>query len=204
MSITSLKKQLNSKKINKHNLNKNANNLLIEYGLYIKKMFPNVRIHLLNNDLYIVTKKDSLHNLAYFLKYHTNSQFKSLIDLGVIDYPQKKNRFELNYFFLSVQYNTRITVVTYTQDSFPVRSLTDIFKSSNWMEREAWDMFGVFFAKHNDLRRILTDYGFKGHPLRKDFPLSGYIEVIYNFFDKKIESKELSLAQAYRNFNLDR
>jgi NADH dehydrogenase (ubiquinone) Fe-S protein 3 len=131
MSLVSLKKNLQNKKINQENLNKNANDLLIEYGQYIKKIFPNVKIHLLNNDLYIVTKKESLHNLAYFLKYHTNSQFKALIDLGVIDYPQKKNRFELNYLFLSIQYNTRITVVTYTQDSFPVRSLTDIFKSSN-------------------------------------------------------------------------
>lgn len=182
----------------------NANNLLIEYGQYLKKIFPSIKIHLLNNDLYIVVQKDLLHNLAYFLKYHTNSQYKCFIDLGVIDYPQKKNRFELNYLFLSVHYNSRITVVTYTKDSYPVRSLTDIFQSSNWIEREAWDMFGIFFAKHPDLRRILTDYGFKGHPLRKDFPLSGYIEVIYNFYDKKMESKEVSLAQAYRNFNVDR
>lgn len=109
----------------------NANNLLIEYGQYLKKIFPSIKIHLLNNDLYIVVQKDLLHNLAYFLKYHTNSQYKCFIDLGVIDYPQKKNRFELNYLFLSVHYNSRITVVTYTKDSYPVRSLTDIFQSSN-------------------------------------------------------------------------
>lgn len=119
------------KKLNQQKIDKNANNLLIQYGFYLKKIFPNIKIHLLNNDLYIVTKKEYLHNLAFFLKYHTNSQFKSLIDLGVIDYPQKKNRFELNYLLLSIHYNSRLTLVTYTKDSYPVRSLTDIFKSSD-------------------------------------------------------------------------
>jgi NADH dehydrogenase (ubiquinone) Fe-S protein 3 len=112
-----------------------------------------------------------------FLKLHQATQFNQLVDITAVDYPNKPNRFQLVYLLLSIPYNTRITLTTETNEISPIDSIVDIYKGANWMEREVYDMFGVFFVGHPDLRRILTDYGFEGHPLRKDFPLTGYVEV---------------------------
>lgn len=112
------------------------------------------------------------------------------------------NRFEVIYNLLSLRFNTRIRVKTYTDELTPIDSVTGIYKSANWLEREVWDMYGVFFANHPDLRRILTDYGFQGHPQRKDFPLSGYVELRYDDEKKRVVCEPLEFAQEFRKFDL--
>ena len=138
----------------------------------------------------------------YFLKYHTKTLYKQLIDISVVDSIDKKFRFEVFFQFLSMSYNQRLTVTTSVLENIPLESLTKLYPSANWYEREAWDMFGIFFSNHPDLRRMLTDYGFKGHPLRKDFPLSGYVELKFDDFTKRIVYEKVSLAQEYRVFDL--
>lgn len=136
-----------------------------------------------------------LINLLPFL------QFNSLMDLYTVDYPVLTKRFQLNYFLLSYLLPFRLLIVFFIDKRTHVTSLIDLFPSANWLEREIWDMFGIFFTTHNDLRRILTDYGFEGHPLRKDFPLSGYFQIRYDEASKKVLSEPLRLAQEYRVFN---
>jgi len=135
-----------------------------------------------------------------YLRDHTNSQFKLLVDMTAVDYPAEKNRFEIVYNLLSVQFNARLRVKTLVNEVTPVASLVDIFQSAGWLEREIWDMFGVFFSNHPDLRRILTDYGFEGHPLRKDFPMTGYIEFRYDDGEKRVIAEPLELTQDFRFF----
>ncbi len=130
-----------------------------------------------------------------FLRDHTAAQFKLLMDVAGVDVPSRKNRFEVVYNMLSLRYNARVRVKTYTDEVTPVDSVTPLFSGANWFEREAWDMYGIYFAGHPDLRRILTDYGFEGHPLRKDFPLSGYTEVRYDEDVKRVVCEPLELAQ---------
>lgn len=136
-----------------------------------------------------------------FLRDHTNTQFKMLVDITGVDYPSRKARFEVVYNLLSVQYNARIRIKTCVDEITPVDSLVEIYPSANWYERETWDMFGIFFTKHPDLRRILTDYGFQGHPLRKDFPLSGYSEVRYDDSEKRVISEPIEMTQEFRYFD---
>src|SRR5262249_116507 len=116
------------------------------------------------------------------------------------DYPSRENRFEVVYHFLSVRFNHRIRLKTYASETTPVPSITGLYKGANWFEREAWDMYGIFFTGHPDLRRILTAYGFEGHPLRKDFPLTGYVEVRYDDEKKRVIAEPLELTQAFRMF----
>jgi NADH dehydrogenase (ubiquinone) Fe-S protein 3 len=118
-----------------------------------------------------------------------------------VDYPERENRFEVVYNFLSTRYNNRIRVKTSVSEITPVDSITPLFKGANWFEREIWDLYGVYFTGHPDLRRILTDYGFEGHPLRKDFPLSGYVEVRYDEIQKRVVCEPIELSQEYRDFN---
>ena len=141
--------------------------------------------------------------LVTFLKYHTNCQYKLLSDLCVIDYPTRSNRFELVYNFLSIQYNSRLRIKILFNELQSISSITSVFRSANWWEREAWDMFGVFFIDHPDLRRILTDYGFEGYPLRKDFPLSGFTEVRYSELKKRVIYEPLHLPQEFKSFNFE-
>jgi NADH:ubiquinone oxidoreductase subunit C len=126
-----------------------------------------------------------------------------LIDILVVDYPGKEKRFSLIYCLLSLKYNVRIKVKISVDELTPVNSISNIYKSSCWMEREVWDMNGIFFENHPDLRRILTDYGFEGYPLRKDFPLSGYTEVRYDDSQKRVLSESLEMSQEYRVFNFN-
>lgn len=135
-----------------------------------------------------------------FLRDHTLTQFKSLMDISGADYPTRSQRFEVVYHLLSVRNNARIRVKTYADEVTPVPTVTGLFRSADWFEREAWDMFGIFFAGHPDLRRILTDYGFEGHPLRKDFPLTGYSEVRWDEEKKRVVHEPVQLMQAHRNF----
>jgi len=178
------------------------NQVLINYSMFLKKNFPFVKPFINKNELFIKTKRNYIYLLIQFLKKNSNSQFDMLIDICAVDYPEKKFRFEIIYSLLSIHYNSRINITASLEDTLPINSVTSIFKNANWLEREVWDMFGIIFFSNKDLRRILTDYGFKGHPLRKDFPLSGFVETLYNDFDKKITYQEVSLAQVYRNFNI--
>ena len=136
-----------------------------------------------------------------FLKNHTNTQFKMLIDITAVDYPSRSSRFEVVYQLLSIHYNARIRVKTNVDELTPIESVSSLFPSANWFERETWDMFGICFLNHPDLRRILTDYGFEGHPLRKDFPVSGYVEFRYDDSKKRVISEPVELAQEFRYFD---
>jgi NADH dehydrogenase (ubiquinone) Fe-S protein 3 len=136
-----------------------------------------------------------------FIKDHTQTQFKMLIDLTAVDYPSRSKRFEIVYNLLSIHHNSRIRIKTFVDELTPLDSLTNIYNSANWFERETWDMFGVFFTQHPDLRRILTDYGFEGHPLRKDFPLSGFVEVRYDDTEKRVITERLEITQEFRYFD---
>lgn len=138
---------------------------------------------------------------ATFLKEHSNSQCKQLIDVTAVDYPSHNRRFSVAYQLLSVNYNSRIRLKTNVDEITPLDSITALFSSAGWWERECWDMFGIFFFNHPDLRRILTDYGFQGHPLRKDFPLSGYVEVRYDDSEKRVITEPVELTQEFRYFD---
>ena len=175
-------------------------NILIIYRDYFKKLFPQTIGYIINSELIIRIPNNNIKRILYFLKNHTQSQYKVLSDICAVDYPWKKNRFEIVYNLLSLRFNSRITIVTAVEEKSIVESIVTIYNVAGWFEREIWDMFGIFFSGHNDLRRILTDYGFKGHPLRKDFPLTGYIEVRYISNEKRILAEEVSLAQDYRTF----
>lgn len=136
-----------------------------------------------------------------FLQKHTNAQFKCFIDATAVDYPEARERFRVVYNLLSVKYNARIRVQTHVDEVTPLESVTKLFCGADWFEREIWDMYGVFFHSHPDMRRILTDYGFEGHPQRKDFPLSGYVEVRYDDTEKRVVSEPVEIAQEYRSFD---
>lgn len=138
-----------------------------------------------------------------FLKDHHNAQFVNLADICGMDVPSRHYRFEIIYNLLSLRFNSRIRVKTYTDELTPIDSATEVFRAANWYEREIWDMYGVFFSNHPDLRRILTDYGFEGHPFRKDFPLSGYVEVRYDDEAKRVVVEPVELAQEFRKFDLE-
>ena len=128
-------------------------------------------------------------------------QFRQLSDLTAVDYPERVERFEVIYQMLSIALNARLRIVTSIADGDIVPSAIDLFASANWVEREVWDMFGIFFSGHTDLRRLLTDYGFEGHPLRKDFPLTGYAEVRYNDTERRVVYEPVKLTQEYRDFD---
>merc|ERR1711988_166964 len=173
------------------------------YGNYLISCMP----HYINtaffslNDLTLIVNANNVHSVLSFLKNDLNSQFQVLVDLTAVDYPENEKRFEVVYCLLSIRYNTRIRVKTHVNEMFLLESVSNIYSSANWMEREVWDMFGICFNNHPDLRRLLTDYGFDGHPLRKDFPLNGYSAVRYDDTLKIILYEETELAQEYRNFD---
>ena len=156
-----------------------------------------------NNELLIETEENELLEVVQFLKSNEKCKFRQLIDIVGVDYPENEKRFELIYLFLSHEHNLRIKLLIKFQVNQNIVSLTKIFPSANWMEREVFDMYGVKFKNHPDLRRILTDYGFKGHPLRKDFPLTGFSEVRYSEREKKVIYEPVKLEQNYRNFDFE-
>ena len=158
---------------------------------------------ILNEELLIEIKDNDIVDVIQFLKSNENCKFKQLIDIAGVDYPENEKRFELIYLFLSHENNTRIKLLIRFELDQTINSITKIFPSANWMEREVFDMYGVKFKNHPDLRRILTDYGFKGHPLRKDFPLTGFNEVRYSEKDKKVIYEPVKLEQNYRNFDFE-
>ena len=156
-----------------------------------------------HEELLIEIDDKDLIDVVQFLKSNDNCKFRQLIDIAGVDYPEDEKRFELIYLFLSHELNIRIKLLIKFQIEQVINSITKIFPSANWMEREVFDMYGVKFKNHPDLRRILTDYGFKGHPLRKDFPLTGFNEVRYSEKDKKVIYEPVKLEQNYRNFDFE-
>ncbi len=156
-----------------------------------------------NSELTIEINENDLIDVVQFLKSNEKCKFRQLIDIAGVDYPDSEKRFQLVYLLLSHENNTRIKLSTQFQLDQTINSITKIFPSANWMEREVFDMYGIKFKNHPDLRRILTDYGFKGHPLRKDFPLTGFNEVRYSEEKKKVIYEPVKLEQNYRNFDFE-
>ena len=178
MSLTNLEKKINSElttKINSSRIN--------------------------HEQLEIQIDKESLLDVIIFLKKNDSTKFRQLIDITAVDYIGSENRFKMIYLLLSHEYNLRVNITFSINENEVVNSLTKIFPSANWMEREVFDMYGIKFNDHPDLRRILTDYGFSGHPLRKDFPITGHTEVRYSEEKKKVVYEPVKLEQNYRNFD---
>lgn len=171
---------------------------LVFYGLRSINFTMNVEHE---NSIFLLSDVEYINRLLIFCFLDSNCQFKIFSDLVVVDYPEKVKRFHLLYNILSVSYNTRIFFGLWCSELDSVKSTTDLFPSSNWFEREAWDLFGIHFDGNSDLRRILTDYGFYGHPFRKDFPLSGYSEIYYNSRLDTIIHQPISLVQEFRQFD---
>ena len=155
------------------------------------------------DQLFIDVDIENIISTILFLKTNEKCRFKQLIDITAVDYPEKEKRFKIVYLLLSHEKNLRIVINTHINEKVVVPSITKIFPSANWMEREVFDMYGISFKDHPDLRRILTDYGFEGYPLRKDFPLTGHTEVRYSEAKKKVISEKVKLDQEYRDFDFE-
>lgn len=156
-----------------------------------------------HDQLYITIDNEDLIDVTLHIKNNENTKFRQLIDITVVDYPENAQRFKVVYLFLSHEFNQRIILSYLINENEVISSLTPIYPAANWMEREVFDMYGVKFKDHPDMRRILTDYGFEGHPLRKDFPLTGHTEVRYSEDQKKVISEPVKLEQNYRNFDYE-
>ena len=177
--------------------------VLKKFSHYLLKILPIINYTIFKNELCINIPKNKLIPILFFVKNHTNSQFKVLSEICVVDYINNENRFEIIYNLLSLRFNSRLKIKIQSNELQPIDSIITIYKAANWCEREVWDMFGIFFENHPDLRRILTDYGFEGHPLRKDFPLSGFLEVFYNELKKRVVYEPINLSQQYRLFEFN-
>lgn len=153
-----------------------------------------------NNEIAIIVHPYFIKSILLVLKFHVTYKFKILTCISCVDYPDNKYRFKLIYELLSLKFNSRLKVVTFVDELAPVDSIANLFFDAKWYEAEIWDMFGVFFNKHPNLIRLLTDYGFEGFPARKDFPLTGFIEYRYNEVKKSVISNVIELDQEYRNF----
>ena len=154
-----------------------------------------------HHELVLSIVPSSIVKVLTFLRDDGSCQFKQLLDLCGVDYPERKKRFEVVYNLLSLSQNQRIRIKAAVAEEEPVPSVVDVFHSANWWEREAWDLYGIFFSSHPDLRRILTDYGFEGHPLRKDFPLTGFVELRYDEEQKRVVYEPVKLTQEFRSFD---
>ncbi len=172
---------------------------------YTKRLTKNLgtmckEIIIKKKDIEIKTTPENLLGLLYFLKNNTLCLYTQLSEIACIDRPKNKLRFTVIYNLYSVHYTSRLYISIQTNEVNSIPSTTDIFASAGWLEREVWDLFGIFFSGHPDLRRILTDYGFQGHPLRKDFPLTGFFEIYYNDSTKRLTYEPVELTQEYRIF----
>ena len=177
-----------------------SNFYLLNYFLKIvpKYLASKISLKLVDGTVVLQTDKKDLMILISFLKYHWNLQYKTLVGITVTDYPNKKKRFKVSYFLLSYKLNNRIILNVNVSDKEPLNSISHIYEGANWYEREVWDLFGIFFLGHPDLRRILTDYGFEGFPFRKDFPQTGFVEVRYDDEKKYVLYENLEITQEYR------
>ena len=170
----------------------NLNDTLRDSVLSIKEEYGHIIFDILPN---------AIVDVVTFLKSKKGLSFTTLIDITAIDFPAKEKRFQLIYHFLSMTENKRCKIITSVSDQETVSSVTPVFECANWFEREIFDLFGITFSSHPDLRRILTDYGFEGHPLRKDFPTTGFLEVRYDEVEKRVVYEPTSLTQGYRDFD---
>ena len=170
----------------------NLNDTLRDSVLSIKEEYGHIIFEILPN---------AIVDVVTFLKSKKGLSFTTLIDITAIDFPAKEKRFQLIYHFLSMIENKRCKIITSVSDQETVNSVTPVFECANWFEREIFDLFGITFSSHPDLRRILTDYGFEGHPLRKDFPTTGFLEVRYDEVEKRVVYEPTSLTQGYRDFD---
>jgi NADH-quinone oxidoreductase subunit C len=179
------------------------NTALQELGEYVAGALADevTGTEMLGGELSITIRRDSIATVLKFLRDDANCRFKQLMDICGVDYPENEERFAVIYHLLSLTHNLRIRVKLWTDEDTAVPTVCGLFSSANWWEREAWDMFGILFAGHPDLRRILSDYGFEGHPLRKDFPLTGYVELRYDDEKKRVVYEPVKLQQDFRNFD---
>lgn len=176
---------------------------LRDLGDYVQAALPEaVRdVQMDRDELCLIVERERIARVLKFLRDDVNCQFKQLMDVCGVDYPERAERFEVVYNLLSLSHNRRIRVKVAASPATPVPTVTEVFSAANWWERETWDLFGILFRDHPDLRRILTDYGFQGHPLRKDFPLTGYVEVRYDDEQKRVVYEPVKLPQDFRTFD---
>ena len=167
----------------------------------LSKVCPIEKIQVFNDNIILVVKPKFLFNTLLFLKNNILQQFKVLTCISGVDYPMNKYRFNVVYELLSIRYNYRLRIKTFTHELLNLDSCEKLYPAANWYECEVWDLYGVFFKNHSNLKRILTDYGFEGFPLRKDFPLSGFVEMRYNEIEKRVVTESLELCQEYRTFD---
>ncbi len=174
-----------------------------DLGDYIRiALLQEVRaVDISHGELTITVQRSAVVRVLTFLRDDANCQFRQLVFMAGVDYPEREERFEVVYHLLSLRHNQRVRVKVQTGEETPVPSVVSVFSSANWFEREIWDMYGVAFTDHPDLRRLLTDYGFEGHPLRKDFPLTGYVEVRYDDEHKRVVYAPVRLTQEFRTFD---
>jgi NADH-quinone oxidoreductase subunit C len=179
------------------------NQALIDLGEHISAALPEevLGFDVAYDELMVRIAQGAVVKVLTFLRDDQNCQFKVLLDVTAVDFPQRGERFEVVYNLLSLKHNQRIRVKLAAGEETPVPSVAEVFNSANWLEREAWDMYGIYFSGHPDLRRLLTDYGFEGHPLRKDFPLTGYLEVRYDEDQKRVVYEPVKLTQEFRTFD---
>ena len=168
---------------------------------YLSSFLPILAFDSQDTSLVISVKPEDLLFTLEILKKHTNTQYTCLSSVSGVDYPERSRRFEVSYDLLSIKFNSRIRVKTFVDELTPLESSVSVFPGVTWWEREVWDMFGVFFDKNSEIKRILTDYGFEGHPLRKDFPLSGFVESRYDDSTKRVVCEPLENAQEFRSFD---
>ena len=176
---------------------------LKELGDQVAAALPGdvIRSEIVRGELILWAERPAIVRVLTFLRDDPRMLFKLLVDLCGVDYPDRGERFEVVNNLLSLRHNRRIRVKLATDENEPVPSVTGVFHSADWYEREAWDLFGVYFSDHPDLRRLLTDYGFEGHPLRKDFPLTGYVELRYDEDQKRVVYEPVKLKQEFRSFD---
>ncbi len=177
---------------------------LKDLGEYIAAALPNDVLETEVNrvdELSITVRAPSIVKVMTFLRDDATCRFKQLVDVCGVDWPERELRFDVVYHLLSMKHNQRIRVKVATDEATPVPSVTGVFSSAGWFERETWDLYGVIFSDHPDLRRLLTDYGFEGHPLRKDFPLTGYVEMRYDEDKKRCVYEPVKLTQDFRSFD---
>lgn len=177
--------------------------LLNELGRYIEGKRPDCvsSWHVANGELTVEVVPPSIPGFVEFIRADASCRFSTLVDITAVDHPERDKRFDVVYHFLSMYQNHRIRVKSAIREDTIVPSIIGTFPSANWFEREVFDMFGILFSGHPDLRRILTDYGFRGHPLRKDFPTTGYTEVRYDEVQKRVVYEPVKLVQEYRQFD---
>jgi NADH-quinone oxidoreductase subunit C len=178
---------------------------LIELGDLIAAALPEdvIDTEVALGELIVRVQRSAIVRVLTFLRDDSNCQFKCLMDICGVDYPEREERFEVVYNLLSLKHNQRVRVKLSVDETTSVPSVTGVFSSTDWWEREAWDLYGISFSDHPDLRRILTDYGFEGHPLRKDFPLTGFVEMRYDDEQKRVVYEPVKLTQAFRSFDFE-